>query len=90
MKYNIYINQEALTRLSPDISTSEAIILDYLFWFCHSKNEKIESHRDNGYTWVNYKTMLKDLPILRLKSEVSFVEKIKNLGLFLNCVIYCI
>lgn len=77
MKYNININQLVLSETSLDLS--ECAILDWLIYFCNSKNHKIESRRKNGYTQIDYALLLEELPLLRIKSKGSLTTKIANL-----------
>lgn len=77
MKYNININQLVLADTSLDLS--ECAILDWLIYFCNSKNQKIESRRKNGYTQIDYNLLLEELPLLRVKSKGSLTTKIANL-----------
>jgi hypothetical protein len=79
MKYTITINQKELLAVCPDINGNEAIVLDYLVFYCSSINEKIESHRIEGFTWINYQTLIDDLPILSGRTTASMVCKIKRL-----------
>lgn len=79
MKYLIVINQKELMRIAPEITESEAIVLDYLIFYCSSINERIDSQRIQGFTWINYQTILDDLPILSGRTPASITEKIKRL-----------
>lgn len=82
MKYNINLNQKMLIELSPEITLSEAVILDYLYFICNSLNEKIQKQRVDGYTWINYKTLLEDLPLLKGRTTTTLTSKINNLEKF--------
>ena len=77
MKYTIYINQKALCKT--DFDLVDAAILDYLNFICNSKNEKIENQRINGYTWVDYKKILNDNPMLRIKSTGALTRRVKKM-----------
>ena len=79
MKYNINLNQRALYELTPKIKLVEAVILDYLIMLCREQNEKIEEQRINGYTWVDYKYLLKDMPLLKGRTPATLTPKIKKL-----------
>ena len=79
MKYVIVINQKELMKIAPSINESEAIILDYLVFYCSSLNKKIAEKRVEGFTWINYQTIISDLPILSCKTPASIVGKIKNI-----------
>ena len=46
-----------------DFDLVDGAILDYLYFICNSKNEKIAEQRINGYTWVDYNKILSDIPL---------------------------
>lgn len=77
MKYNININQLALSETELDLIDSA--ILDYLYFYCNSKSEEIEKQRVDGFTWVDYKNLLRDMPLLRIKSSHSLSPRIKRI-----------
>jgi hypothetical protein len=81
MKYNIIINQAVLADTTLDLV--DGALLDYLHVYCNSLNEKIEAHRirdDTGiWTWVDYGTILKDMPILRIKSTGALTPRIQRI-----------
>ena len=77
MKYTIYINQKALCKT--DFDLVDGAILDYLYFICNSKNEKIKKQRINGYTWVDYKKILNDIPMLRIKSTGALTRRVKKM-----------
>ena len=77
MKYTIYINQKELSKTYFDLI--DGSILDYLYFICNSKNEKINKQRINGYTWVDYKKILSDNPLLRIKSKGALSRRVKKM-----------
>jgi hypothetical protein len=77
MKYSIYINQKELSKT--DFDLVDGAILDYLYFICNSKNQKIEEQRINGYTWVDYNKILDDNPLLRIKSKGALSRRIKRM-----------
>jgi len=87
MKYNIFINQKALSETKLDIK--DAAILDYLMAFCGIDNKNIkqmnfeEKGKTYRYTWINFRHLIKEMPLLRIKSKGAItkrVENIKNAG----------
>jgi hypothetical protein len=78
MKYNININQMALANTSLDIA--DGAILDYLYYLCSSLSEKVEKHRKDGYTWVNFNHLMAEMPLLRVKSKSRISERIKKIS----------
>jgi hypothetical protein len=81
MKYNININQLALFETAFDLK--DCAILDYLDSFCNSKNPEIEKQRveidDISYTWIDYGNLLRNMPLLRIKSKGALTPRIKVL-----------
>ena len=77
MKYTIYINQKELCKT--DFDLVDGAILDYLYFICNSKNEKIEEQRINGYTWVDYNKILNDIPMMRIKSKGALSRRVKKM-----------
>ena len=78
MKYNININQLVLSKTN--LNLIDCAILDYLYYYCNSKNEKIEAHRKEGFTWINYKTLIDEMPLLRIKTRQSITPHIKKIA----------
>ena len=83
MRYQIIINQFAITKLKSKIKLDEAVLLDYLYWLCTSPSEEIEKMRvekeGKKYTWFDYKYYIKENPILRGKTKATITPKIKKL-----------
>ena len=77
MKYSIYINQAVLADTKLDLS--DCAILDWLYHYCNSKSEKIEAKRMDGWTWISYSELIKDMPLLRIKSKGAITKRIINL-----------
>ena len=78
MKYNININQNVLAYTNLDLL--DCAILDWLIAFCNSTHEAVMKYRDeNGYTWVSYSILLKDMPLLRIKSKGALSKRFKNI-----------
>ena len=84
MKYNININQKALSELSDDMDVLDASILVYINDICGSGSEKIHSRRfkdENGifWTWVDLQTLCDDMPLLRIGSRSAISNRIKRI-----------
>lgn len=77
MKYNININQKALSKY--DIDIKDMAIFDYIYVMCASVNKNIEKERFKGHTWINYEKLIKDMPALRIKSRNSISKRISIL-----------
>lgn len=77
--YSISINQRALSIIAPKIDIKEAVILYYISQLAESKSEKINNKKVEGYLWVDYGTLLKNMPLLKIKNKNTLVKKIKNL-----------
>ncbi|MBC8295157.1 MAG: hypothetical protein H8E55_05100 [Pelagibacterales bacterium] len=77
MKYSIYINQKELSKT--DLDLVDAAILDYLYFICNSRNEKIKKQRFRGYTWVDYSQLLKNNPLLKIKSKGALTARVQKI-----------
>lgn len=77
MKFTININQSVLSDTSLDIIDSA--ILDYLIVICNSKAKAISSKRVDGWTWINYAKLIKDMPLLRIKSKGALTPRLKKI-----------
>lgn len=82
MKYFINVNQLILAE-HKNLDIKDAAILDYIYFYCNSQNVKIVKNRvcENNFcwTWINYNTLLKDMPLLRLKSVGTLTPRIDRL-----------
>lgn len=91
MKYNININQLALSEISDNMDVVDAAILDYIVFICNSLNEKIHNNRfldENGelWTWIDLTSLAKAMPLLRIKTRNPIstrIQKIEKNG-FIN------
>jgi hypothetical protein len=81
MKYTIHINQFVLSNTKLDIT--DAGVLDYIAFACGSTNTKIEKERitvnNTRWTWVDLKTMAKDMPLLKIKSTGALTRRIQKI-----------
>ncbi|MFA4941140.1 MAG: hypothetical protein WC582_00890 [Patescibacteria group bacterium] len=78
-KYWVSINQKAYTDNHIKISFELAALLSYLIDICSSTNPKIEAQRLDGYTWVNFGKLLKDMPLLKGRSAASITGNLNKL-----------
>jgi hypothetical protein len=88
MKYTIVLNQLVLAYTKLDLI--EGAIIDYLYFICTTPNKKIDDERIDGFTWVNYKHLMKDMPLLRIKSKSAItprIKKIEKAGFILSRII---
>jgi DNA-binding MarR family transcriptional regulator len=81
MKYYINVNQAVLSETNLDLL--DCAILDYIYFICSSPNAKIERARiynENGaWTWVNYQQMLREMPLLRIKTAGALSPRVKRI-----------
>ena len=77
MQYSININQLVLAKTTLD--SLDSIILAYLIVICDSDAPSIEKNRKNKHTWVNYNHLLKEMPLLRIKSAGAITPRIKKI-----------
>ena len=77
MRYQIFrLQQEALVNL--DLNTEEALLLDWLLnWKDGESMERIVVGDDLAY-WVNYSTVVSELPILFNKPKGNSIEDIEK------------
>lgn len=89
MKYNLNLNLKALYETTPQIAgyVKEAHVLDYLILICGSQSKNVVKKRitrhDKEYTWVNYTHLMKELPVLNIKSKstvTKILDKLTKLG----------
>ncbi|MCU7836509.1 MAG: hypothetical protein KZQ83_14830 [gamma proteobacterium symbiont of Taylorina sp.] len=77
MKYTILINQQAVVNagLHNETDLNDWAILEYIHgWLCHPK-----ATINDGYVWINYAFLLKEMPLLIVKSKSSLAGRIKKL-----------
>ena len=85
MKYTIIINQLALQEIAPDLDVVDATLLDYLIHFCSAEGTKIaritftEDGTSRKYVWINYKHMMLELPIIKIKSKSAISNRIAKI-----------
>jgi len=83
MKYFIFINQVALNKTKLDLI--DAAILDYLKAWCQADDKKIrqleikEGGTSYRYTWINYHHLIKEMPLLRIKSKGAITSRVKKI-----------
>jgi len=82
MKYFILINQQVLSKTELDII--DGAILDYIYFYCNCRNKKVEQQRiidkqNRVWTWVDYRSLLKDMPILKIKSIGAITLRINRI-----------
>jgi|GEM_PF-7086595 len=82
MKYSIGINQLVLEKY--DVDLADGALLDFIYDFCISPNEEIERNRirdEDGsvWTWIDYSTVLRELPLLRAKEKSVISRRFKHL-----------
>jgi len=77
MKYTITMNQKVLANSTLDLT--DCAILDWLITICNSKSDSIDQNRVDGMTWIDYKNLLKDMPLLRIKSTGALTPRFKRI-----------
>ena len=84
MKYSIFINQKLLFEVAPDLKLKDAVILDYIKSLCSSPSQKLIRKEFEGemYTWINYKHVMREMPILGLTTGGSISQAITRLEEF--------
>lgn len=79
MKYTILINQKAVVDNALNLDILDLAIFDYIKDFCHSN--WIKQFLDNWktYYWISYQKIIKDMPLLWIKSKSWIYKRIKKL-----------
>lgn len=83
MKYNININQLALSKSGLDLK--DCAIIEYIKgWFSvDDKKVKTLVISEDGYNykyiWINFNTMIKDMPLLGIKQKASISERLAKI-----------
>jgi DNA-binding MarR family transcriptional regulator len=89
MKYFIQINQIVLGKYKL-LDIKDAAILDYLRAWCQTDDKKIRqcSIKEEGveykYTWINFKHLIEEMPLLKIKDKGAIsrrIEKLEKTGL---------
>lgn len=84
MKYYILINQLALHDTNLDLK--DAAILDYLKDYCTATDNNVKElvfteHGKNArYILVNFKKLIEDIPLLRIKNKSSISDRINKIA----------
>ena len=84
MKYNININQLALSELSQDMDVIDAAVLDYTIGLCNSLSDKVASQRHQSkktgtWTWIDLGSIIEDMPLLRILSKAAISTRLKKI-----------
>lgn len=81
MKFTITMNQQILSKT--DLDVMDGAILDYIYFFCNSPSEKIKEKRiieeKEVWSWIDHKTLLKDMPMLKIKSTGALTPRINKI-----------
>lgn len=78
MKYTLSINQKVWQKKCPKADIRHAVVLEAIKSLCNSKSDKIIRTND-GFTWVASKTILDELPMLKIKTKAGISPIIKSL-----------
>jgi len=83
MMYSIRINQIALAEIAPNLDVIDASIIDFIYSMCASASSKIVKSRINDdkgvWTWINYNHLIKELPMIKIKSPGAITARIKKI-----------
>lgn len=84
MKYNININQLAMSEISPKMDIIDGAILDYIIYLCQSVNDKVDAKRyvdENNvkWTWLDYGSLIGNMPMLGIKTSGGITHRIKKI-----------
>lgn len=86
MKFSIVINQRAVAEFNDGIGDKQkkldlvdCAILDWIVAICSSRDEKIEQARYEGLTWISYKALLRDMPLLNISDKAAISRRVSRL-----------
>lgn len=57
----------------------DCAILDWIKAMCNSTSKKIIAQRVDGWTWIDYSQLLRDMPLLRIRSKGAITPRIKRI-----------
>ncbi len=83
IQYNININQYELHKTKLDLV--DCAILDYLKKFCGVDDKRVkqltitEEGKMYQYTWINFNYLIKQMPLLRIKSKSTISSRIQKI-----------
>jgi len=83
MKYNININQLALYKSGLDLK--DCAILEYIKGWFNADDKKVkqlvisENGYDYRYIWINFNTLIKDMPLLGIKQKASISKRLAKI-----------
>lgn len=89
MKYTITINQLAISKIEAEfekikIDITDAAILDYILGWINAKKADRIMINNEEFTRINFKHLISEMPILKIKSKdcvSSRIKKLKAVGL---------
>lgn len=79
MKYGVYINQFAISQAGFDFDLTDAAVFDVLKDYCNSKACKKMMHDGMVYYNVQYKLVIDELPLAKLKKPDSVYRRFQKL-----------
>jgi len=79
--YNIFIPQEKIRKAAANIGIDSAVILDFISRFQLWSREKSKSATFEGeeYIWLHFPSIIKALPLLKIRSKARISRKIEEL-----------
>jgi len=81
MKYSILIHQDRIVK-SGFFETTDLIdwvIIDYIVWSYFSKNGKITTFDGKRFVWLNFRAMINNLQIIKIKFKSAITKRIERL-----------
>jgi hypothetical protein len=93
MRFLIFINQQGIQHYSSNeidylnkTDFSDWVIIGAIYSLLYSESPKIKRKEINGkkYVWVNFKSLLNDNPMLKIKTSAGLskrIQKLEKLGL---------
>ena len=82
MKFNININQKAtIENFTNQLDLSDMAVYSYCRDIISSPSKSLKRIVVNEqiYTWINYNHLIREMPLLRLKSKRSLLRRLNTL-----------
>lgn len=84
IRISIYIDQGKLRPWFGKIDSTDAIIISYIVYWRKSERAETRYSKNGEYIWIDYKTLLRQLPILNIGYEAlkDRLDNLYSIGVF--------
>lgn len=83
MKFNLHINQKAISESGLKLDIYDACILDFIHSFFNSPKIQKKMFKNKVFGWYKYSYIAEELPLLDLKKDTVYrrIKEMINMGL---------